>query len=120
MARFEGKRVIVTGAASGFGAAMSRRFASEGARVMCADLNEAGAKEVAAALDGAIPFGIDVTNEERTREMAQTAVDAWGGIDVVCANAGVPHRIGPMIEMETEVFERQFAINTRSVYFAAK
>jgi 3-oxoacyl-[acyl-carrier protein] reductase len=120
MSRFQDRRVIVTGGASGFGAAMARAFAAEGARVLVADLNEAGAKEVAAALPGAIPFGIDVADEDQTRAMAQAAVDAWGGIDVVCPNAGIPHRSSPLVDLPTEDFDRVFAINTRSVYFAAK
>lgn len=120
MARFQDKRVIVTGAASGFGAEIAQAFASEGARVLVADLNETGAKDLAAALPNAIAWGIDVANEEQTRAMAQVAVDEWGGIDVVCPNAGVPHRLKPLIELSTEDFDRMFAINTRSVYLAAK
>ena len=120
MPRFQDKRVIVTGAASGFGAALARAFAGEGARVLCADLDEAGAKEIASELPGAIAFQIDVGDEERTKAMADSAAEAWGGIDVVCCNAGVPHRTQPLVELPTEEFDRMFAINTRSVYFAAK
>ena len=120
MARFQDQRVIVTGAASGFGAEIARAFAAEGAKVLVADLNEAGAKDVAADLPGAIAFGIDVGDEEQTRAMAEAAVSAWGGIDVVCPNAGVPHLTKPLIELPTEDFDRMFAINVRSVYFAAK
>ena len=120
MQRFQDKVVIVTGAASGFGAALSRAFAAEGARVLAADLDEAGAKEIAAELPEAKSFAIDVADEEQTRRMARAAVDAWGRIDVVCPNAGIPHRSGPMIELPTEDFDRMFAVNTRSVYFAAK
>ena len=60
MNRFQDKRVIVTGAAAGFGAAIARGFAAEGARVLVADLDEAGAKDVAAGLPDAIAFGIEV------------------------------------------------------------
>lgn len=118
--RFEGTRVIVTGAASGFGEAIARGFAAEGARVLVADLNEGGAKEVAASLPEAIAFGIDVRDEEQTRAMAQATADAWGGIDVVCPNAGIPHLSKPLIELSTAEFDRMFEVNTRSVYFAAK
>lgn len=120
MARFDGKRVIVTGGAAGFGAAMSRGFAAEGARVLIADINEDGARALSDELPGSIPFAIDVTDEERTKAMAAAAVDAWGGIDVVCANAGLPHMTCAMIDMDTTEFDRMFAVNTRSVFLAAK
>ncbi len=120
MARFENKGVIVTGGASGFGAAISKAFAAEGARVMVADIDEAGAKELAASLPNAIAFQIDVTDEERTAAMAQAAVDAWGSIDVVATNAGLPHRTNPLIETPTEDFDFMWAINVKSIYLAAK
>jgi 3-oxoacyl-[acyl-carrier protein] reductase len=118
--RFDGKRVIVTGAASGFGTAIANAFAGEGARVLAADIDGAGAAAVADELDLAIPFQIDVGDEQRTSEMAAAAVDAWGGIDVVCANAGLTHRASPLIELSTEDFDRMWQINVRSIYFAAK
>ncbi len=120
MSDFSGKTVIVTGAASGFGAEMVRKFAASGANVVVADLNLAGAKEIADGVANAIAVEIDVADEAQNRAMAEAAVDAFGRIDVVCANAGVPHRVGPAIEMETTEFDRMFAINTRSVFLAAK
>jgi 3-oxoacyl-[acyl-carrier protein] reductase len=120
VSRFSGKRVIVTGAASGFGEAMARSFAQEGASVLVADIDQAGAEKVAADLPSALPFQIDVTSEERTAAMAAAAVEAWDGIDVVCANAGLPHRAANLIELPTENFDRMFTVNVRSVYFAAK
>lgn len=120
MARFEGKRVIVTGGASGFGAAIARGFAGEGASVVVADLDLPGARRVAADLPSAIAVPIDVADEAQNRAMADATVAAFGGIDVVCANAGVPHRYGNLIDLSTEDFDRMFAINVRSVYLAAK
>jgi 3-oxoacyl-[acyl-carrier protein] reductase len=118
--RFSGRRVIVTGGASGFGEAIARAFASEGASVLVADVDRAGAEKVANDLPSAQPFEIDVTSEEQSAGMAAAAVDAWGGIDVVCANAGLPHRARNLIDLSTEDFDRMFAVNVRSVYFAAK
>jgi 3-oxoacyl-[acyl-carrier protein] reductase len=120
MRRFEGKRVIVTGAASGFGAELARAFVSEGARVLAADVDGDGVRSVAAGLGGCIPFEIDVRDEQRTKEMAAAAADTWGGIDVVCANAGLTHRVSPMIELSTDDFDRMWQINVRSIFFAAK
>ena len=118
--RFENKRVIVTGGAAGFGEAISRRFASEGAKVMVADINTAGAEALAGELDGAIPFTIDVTDESQTEAMAAAAVDAWGGIDVLCCNAGLPHRIKGGMKLSTEEFDFMWQVNVRSIFFAAK
>lgn len=120
MNRFEGKSVIVTGAASGFGTAIAVKFAGEGASVICADLDMAGAEKVAAGLGGAIAFEIDVANEEQNNAMIQAAVDNFGKIDVLCCNAGVPHRGSYMIKMAVEDFDRMWAINVRSIFLAVR
>ncbi len=118
--RFSGKRVIVTGGASGFGKAISQGFAEHGAQVMVTDINIEGAEAVAAELDGALSFQLDVTQEEPHIELAQLMVDTWGGIDIVAANAGFAHRTGYTLRIPTEEFDLMWAVNTRSVYFAAK
>ncbi|NJN51672.1 MAG: SDR family oxidoreductase [Gammaproteobacteria bacterium] len=120
MNRFEGKVVIVTGAASGFGTAIAEKFAGEGASVVVADINEAGAIEVAKRLPRAMPFQIDVSDEDQTQALAAATVAAFGKIDVFCANAGVPHRGSYLIKMQTADFDRMWAINVRSVFLAAK
>jgi len=120
MNRFKGKSVIVTGAASGFGAAIARKFASEGASVVCADLNMTGATEVADSLAGAIPFEIDVSDEAQNKAMIQSAVDHFGKIDVLCCNAGVPHKGNYMIRMPVEDFDRMWAVNVRSIFLAVR
>ena len=120
MNRFEGKSVIVTGAASGFGRAIAVKFADEGASVICADLDMAGAEKVAAGLGGAMAFEIDVASEEQNNAMIKAAVDKFGKIDVLCCNAGVPHRGSYMIKMAVEDFDRMWAINVRSIFLAAR
>ncbi len=120
MKQFENKCVIVTGGASGFGKAMSEKFAAAGASVVVADLNIEGAEAVAASLPAAIAVQIDVADEAANQNLANAAVEAYGKIDAVCANAGVPHRVCRAIEMETQEFDRMFAINTRSFFLAAK
>ena len=118
--RFDGKRVIVTGGASGFGRAISEGFAERGARVMVTDIDAEGAATVAKGLEGAESFRLDVTEEAPHAELAQLMVDTWGGIDIVAANAGFAHRMGPTSDIPTEEFDLMWAVNTRSVYFAAK
>jgi 3-oxoacyl-[acyl-carrier protein] reductase len=120
MNQFEGKSVVVTGGAAGFGEAISKNFSAEGASVVVADIDIDGARKVAADLPKAIAFEIDVSNEEQNKAMAAATVEAFGKIDIVCTNAGVPHLAQPMIEMEVEEFDRIFAINVRSVFLAAK
>ncbi|MEM1437029.1 MAG: SDR family NAD(P)-dependent oxidoreductase, partial [Pseudomonadota bacterium] len=120
MAEFDGKCVIVTGGASGFGTAIAERFADAGAGVVVADLNRAGAEAVAAELPNAIAVELDVADEAGNAALAAAAVAAFGQIDVVCANAGVPHLTSPMVDMATEDFDCMFAINVRSVFLAAK
>jgi 3-oxoacyl-[acyl-carrier protein] reductase len=120
MNRFDGKSVIVTGAASGFGAAIARKFANEGASVVCADLNMTGATEVAGSLAGAIPFEIDVADEAQNNAMIHAAVDHFGKIDVLCCNAGVPHKGSYMIRMPVEDFDRMWAVNVRSIFLAVR
>ena len=89
MTRFEGKTVIVTGAASGIGAAIAERFASEGANVVIADLKAEAAAAQAARLANAIGIGCDVGDEAAVVACADAAVARFGRIDVIVNNAGL-------------------------------
>ena len=120
MKRFEGKSVIVTGAASGFGTAIARKFAGEGAAVVCADIDLAGAEKVAAELENAIAVEVDVADEAQNDAMIRAAVDANSKIDVLCLNAGIPHRGSYMVKMDLEDFDRMWAVNVRSIFLAVK
>jgi 3-oxoacyl-[acyl-carrier protein] reductase len=120
VSRFDGRTVIVTGGASGFGEAIARTFAGAGANLVVADLDLAGAQQVAGSLPSAVAIQVDVADDAANRAMAEAAVEAYGRIDVVCANAGIPHRAAPMIEMSVEDFDRMFAVNVRSIFLAAK
>ena len=120
MTRFEGRSVIVTGAAAGFGEAMARAFAAEGASVTVADLDGAGAERVASELPSSAAVRVNVASSEDNAAMAAAARDAFGRIDVVVANAGVPHRMTNLVDLPVEEWDRIFAINTRSVFLAAK
>lgn len=120
MSSFAGKCVVVTGAASGFGKAMSEKFAAAGASVVVADINGQGAKAVAAELPDAISFQLDVSSEEQNRALIEATVEAFGKIDVFCANAGIPHRAKMMVKQDLEEFDSMWAINVRSIFLAAK
>lgn len=90
MKRLEGKRAIVTGAGNGIGREISLRLASEGARVMLADIDEEAASAVANEIDGeTLVHKTDVTSEPEVEALVARVVDRWGGLDVMINNAGV-------------------------------
>lgn len=117
--RLDGKTVIVTGGASGFGAGIVRRFCREGARVMIADINATGAAEMAAETGG-LAQTVDVADAASVAAMAEAALAAWGRIDVLVNNAGTTHDRGPLEDVPEEDFDRVFAVNCKSVYLTAR
>ncbi len=117
--RLEGKTAIVTGAGSGFGAGIARKFAAEGARVMVADINMEGAEAVAAEVGG-IAQKVDVANGESVAAMIKAAQEAFGQIDILVNNAGITHMPGPMEQVSEEDFDRVLAVNAKSVYLTAR
>ena len=119
--RLEGKRAIVTGGASGFGAGIARRFAEEGARVIVADLNGEAARVLAAELgDADLGVAVDVSNAAEVTALAETANRLLGGIDIVINNAGVGHTPQPLDELADEVFDRIAAVNMRAIYLMSR
>jgi len=115
----EGKRAIVTGAGSGFGAGIAREFAAQGARVMVADINAEAARAVAAEL-GAVAQRVDVADGASVQAMAEAAQAAFGRVDILVNNAGITHLPAPMEEIDEAEFDRVFAVNCKSVYLAAR
>ncbi|UWQ08581.1 SDR family oxidoreductase [Aliiroseovarius crassostreae] len=117
--RLKGKTAIVTGAASGFGAGIARKFASEGAQVMVADLNAPEANTLAQELGG-IAQHVDVSCTDSVDEMAEAARKLWGHVDILVNNAGITHLPKPMEDVTEEEFDRVFAVNAKSVYLTAR
>jgi Dehydrogenases with different specificities (related to short-chain alcohol dehydrogenases) len=117
--RLENKTAIVTGAGSGFGAGIARRFAAEGARVMVADLNEDAAQAVAKEIGG-IACAVDVSRNADVAAMTRAAQDTWGRIDILVNNAGTTHLPKPMEEVTEEEFDRVLNVNAKSVYLTAR
>lgn len=124
MARFDGKRVVVTGAGSGFGEAIGRRFADEGGQVLLADLNLAAAEAVAADIQAAggkaLACSVDVAEEDQVAAMVQRARAEWGGVDVLVNNAGYSHRQKLLWKLSVEEFDAVFAVNVRGVFLGCK
>lgn len=117
--RLRNKTAIITGAASGFGAGIARKFTAEGARVMVADINAEAAAEMSASID-ALPQHVDVADSASVSAMVAAAEDAWGRIDILVNNAGVTHLPTPMEDVSEDDFDRVFAVNCKSVYLTAR
>ena len=119
--RLTGKTAIVTGGASGFGAGIVRKFTSEGARVMIADVNEEGARDLADQMgDHALACAVDVANGASVDAMARAALDAWSHVDILVNNAGVTHLPAALEEVSEADFDRVLAVNAKSVYLTAR
>jgi 3-oxoacyl-[acyl-carrier protein] reductase len=112
--RLKGKTAIVTGAASGFGAGIARRFAEEGAQVIVNDLSPQGEK-VAKEIGGRFVQG-DVT---RSVDWAKLVQAAGGELAIVVNNAGWTHRNKPYLEVSEGEFDKVYAVNVKSVYLSA-
>ncbi len=117
--RLEGKSAIVTGAGSGFGAGIARRFAAEGARVLVADLNAEAAQAIADEIGG-VACTVDVSRDADVTALAQAAREAFGQIDILVNNAGTTHLPKPMEEVTEEEFDRVLTVNAKSVYLTAR
>ncbi len=123
--RLENKVSIVTGGAGGIGRASSLRFAAEGAKVLVADRNEAGAAavvaEIAEAGGTAEAFGVDVAVSAEVLSMIETAVGRWGRLDVLFNNAGVfADGDESVVTTEEDVWDHVMAVNLKGVYLGCK
>lgn len=122
----QGKRAVVTGAGSGVGAASALRFAAEGAHVVCADIQSDAAaqtvRQIESAGGTAVSVACDVASEAEVRQLIATAVEQFGGLDIMFNNVGIPTpRLGAALEDHTaEDFDRLIAINVGSVFFGTK
>lgn len=119
--RYQDKVVIVTGAASGIGRATAVRLASEGAKVVCADINAAGAQATADILAGGphLAIGFDAGDAAACRQMVATATEWAGRLDMLCNIAGIM-AWGPVARFSEEDFDRVLRINLSSLYYLSK
>lgn len=117
--KLSGKVAIVTGAASGFGRGIAERFALEGARVVAADINGEGVRELCAGFgDRMVPAQADVSQRQDVEAMVRAATEAFGGLDIVVNNAGTTHRNRPLMEVTEAEFDRIYAVNVKSIYLS--
>ena len=122
MGRLEGKVALISGAATGIGAATARRFVAEGAHVAILDVNEADGRALARELDAgegkARFFACDVSDLDASRQAVDEAVGQYGGLDIVFANAAAGTIVvgGTVESIEPERWDLAFGVNTRGVY----
>jgi 3-hydroxybutyrate dehydrogenase len=122
--RLEGKVAIITGAASGIGRGMAQRFASEGAKVVIADLEQArpetAAAEIAAATRGQL-LGLvtDVTNEDSVEKAVARTIREYGGVDILCSNAG-NQIIGGVHELAFSDWKKIMAVHLDGAFLTTR
>jgi meso-butanediol dehydrogenase/(S,S)-butanediol dehydrogenase/diacetyl reductase len=115
MGHLTGRTVLITGAARGIGAACARRLAADGAKLVLADLDGAGAEKLAAEL-GQAAVRADVTRQADIDRMIDEPYRLWGRLDVLFNNAGVI-RVQPMLEVTGDEWDRVMNVNLRAVFF---
>lgn len=124
MQRFTGKSIIVTGAGSGIGRAAAISFAAEGGQVVVADLNGDSAAAVAGEITGAggtaMAVTVDTADKASVDAMTAAAVDAYGKLDVLYANAGVFDHFLPFGEIEEALFDKVMAVNVKGYFFCCQ
>ncbi|MBV1879043.1 MAG: glucose 1-dehydrogenase [Pseudomonadales bacterium] len=121
---FENKRVIVTGAGSGFGAATAKLLAANGAKVIASDINLAGAEDTVGIIQQAggtaKPIRTDVREASDMEAMVNLAISEFGGLDIVINNAGLGHKAVPMHELSEADYDLVFNTNTKSIFWSVK
>ena len=124
MGRLEGKVALVTGAGSGFGEAMAKAFAREGASVIIADIVTEGGRRVVREIEEAKSPGkaaflsMDCTKERAWKEALEFSTQQMGKLDIVCNNAGTTYKKKPSIDVTEQEFDQIMNVNVKSIYLS--
>ncbi|MEM9061745.1 MAG: glucose 1-dehydrogenase [Pseudomonadota bacterium] len=119
--RFEGSVVMLSGAASGFGAVAAERFAAEGARLSLCDINGEDLAATAAGLDAEVLTStVDVSSMADQQRWMDETVARFGRVDVAVNNAGVIHDLSSIVKTSLDEFDRMMSINARGVFISLK
>jgi 3-oxoacyl-[acyl-carrier protein] reductase len=119
---FAGKTIVITGAASGIGRATALIFAREHANVVCADINEEGARDTAAAVNDngsqALALKADVTKRAEVEGMVKRAVDTFGSVQFLFNSAGAAIRRAKFLEIDDALMQKTFELNVNGTFYA--
>src|SRR5258708_21028705 len=118
---FVGKTIIITGAASGIGKAAALIFAREGANVVCADINDDGARQTAEQVTGqggkALALRIDVTSRGQVNEMVRQSIDTFGNVQFQFNSAGAALRRSKFLDIDDTLFDKTISLNVKGTLY---
>ena len=117
--RLKNKIAIITGAASGFGKGIAKKFSEEGAKLILADINKDELEKVSTDLDQDF-FHVDVSSSSSMQKLSEYVLNKYKNIDIMVNNAGITHLPKPLEEVTEEEFDKVFSVNSKSVFFCGK
>ena len=121
MSNFNGKVVLITGAASGFGKLLAETLASHGAKLVLGDVNEDGLRDVAGSLDAECAMlACDVTVESEVEALVELGLERFGRLDIAINNAGISTPMKALAETTEDDMDLNFAVNAKGVFFGLK
>lgn len=122
MTRLTGKVAVITGGAGGIGRAAARLFTGEGAAVLLVDVNEAALQQAVQDTESSQASYVtaDITQPESVQNAIHTAVERYGGVDILLANAGVEGILQTIPDYPVEAFDQVMAVNVRGVWLCLK
>lgn len=118
--RFTGRRAVITGGASGVGAAVAARIIAEGGKVSLWDMNAAALAEVGERIHAAHTAQVDVSDNDAVARAAKQTADALGGIDILVASAGVTGATAPVWELPVDEWRKVIDINLSGPFYCSR